>query len=86
MVAGFPIDDQREMRSGGRAEVKAGQEAESSSVGARPPVDSDEEEDPNDYVPGHEAPTSEAPAAENGYDFDVSDYGSTLIEFLCILI
>ena len=32
MVADFPIDDQREMRSGDRVEVKAEQVAESSSV------------------------------------------------------
>jgi hypothetical protein len=81
MVSGAPIDDQREMRSGGRlgGEVKAEQEAQSSSVidnGPRPPVDSDEEEDPNDYVPRPEAHKSEAPATEAGYEFDVSDYGS----------
>jgi hypothetical protein len=77
MVAGVPIDDQRELRSGGRVEVQAEQEGQSSSVGPRPPVDSDEEEDPNDYVPRHEAPRSDVPAtSETGYDFDVSDYGS----------
>jgi hypothetical protein len=83
MVSGAPIDDQREMRSGlGRrlgVDIKAEQEGQSSSVtddSLRPPVDSDEEEDPNDYVPRPEAQKTEAPATEVGYDFDVSDYGS----------
>jgi len=82
MVSGAPIDDQREMRSGGRrlgVEIKAAQETQSSSAtddSLRPPVDSDEEEDPNDYVPHPDAPKTEAPATEVGYDFDVSDYGS----------
>lgn len=80
MVSGAPIDDQREMRSGGRrvgAEVK--EEAQSSSLvdnGPRPEVDSDDEEDPNDYVPPPEAHKSEAAVTEAGYEFDVSDYGS----------
>ena len=79
MVSGVPIDDQRELRSGGRTEIKAKQDAQSSLVagdGARISVDPDDEEDPNDYVPRLEVQRSEARETEIGYDLYVSDYGS----------
>ena len=79
MLSGVPIDGQRETRSRGRTEIEAKQEAQSSSVagdGARISVDSDDEEDPNDYIPRPEVQRSEAQATEINYDFDVSDYGS----------
>jgi hypothetical protein len=82
MVAGLPIDDQREMRSGSRTEVVKGEreaQQSSSDVDAvpRPSMDSDNEEDPNDYAPQPAAQNQvEAPAAQGGYDFDESDYGS----------
>jgi len=79
MVSGVPIDDQRETRSGGRTEIKAKQEAQSSSVasdGAQISVDSDDEEDPNDYVPRPEVQKPEVQTTDINYDFDASDYGS----------
>jgi hypothetical protein len=78
MVAGPPIDDQREMRSGGRTEVKDEQEPQSPSVADaihRPSMDSEDEEDPNDYMPQPEA-QRRVEAARDGYGFDESDYGS----------
>jgi len=82
MVAGPPIDDQREMRSRGRTEVKSEGDAQQSPLVAdeavpRPSYDSDDEEDPNDYAPQPEAQKQvEATAVRGGYDFDESDYGS----------